>query len=354
MVQKKKSVLKNIYIGTEALSHCRNFLNQRTYQKYVILCDQNTQRLCLPLLLANCPVLREAEIIEIEAGESSKCLEVALQVWHGFLEQKAGKHSLLINLGGGVVSDLGGFCASVYKRGIDVINIPTSLLAMVDASVGSKTGIDFGGVKNSIGTYHEPKAVFIDPIFILTLPPREMKNGLAEAIKMALIADKTFWLAFNKPNTAIDDKFISRALTIKAKIVAKDPFDKGIRQSLNYGHSIGHALEALFAKRRNPLLHGEAIVMGMIIENHLAYQIKLLGKKECDLINAFLIHSFKPLPLSRKDAEACLSFLNHDKKNTANELKFSLLTGIGACKTQVSVGAGKITKALQYYCHTVK
>ncbi len=354
MAKNHQTLLKNIHIGQKALFTFNTFLKKTNYKQYFILCDQNTLKHCLPLLLANCPTLKKADIFEIESGESSKSLEVATQIWQCLIDQNAGKDTLIINLGGGVVCDLGAFCASVYKRGIDFVNVPTSLLAMADASVGSKTALDLNGIKNIIGTFYDAKAVFIDPIFLFTLPNREIKNGLAEMVKMALIGNKALWQTLNNANTSLDEKIIQQAVQIKSKIVLKDPFDKGIRQALNYGHSIGHAIEALYSDNKFPILHGEAVVMGMIIENHIAHQKKLLNKTSLLEVNNYLIQNFKPKPIALSDIEKCIAYLQHDKKNKGNKLKFSLLNKIGQCKIQVEVNASQIKKALLYYTKEVK
>ena len=354
MAQKKYSIPSNAFIGEKAINQFNQFLKTVKYKQFFVLCDSHTLNHCLPLLIANSPAIKSANIFEIEPGEPSKCLAVAEQIWLSLLEQKAGNDTLIINLGGGVVCDLGGFCASVFKRGIDYVNIPTSLLAMVDAAIGGKTAVDLNNIKNIIGSFYPAKAVFIDPIFLITLPNREMKNGLAEVIKMALINDKSFWTTLNKPDTTIHDEFISKAIAIKHGIVSKDPFDKGIRQTLNYGHSIAHAIEAHEAEKKDPILHGEAVVIGMIVENHIAKQLKMLDQASMDEINNFLFKNFKPKAISENEIEILTAYLHHDKKNTNTQLKFSLLNKIGKCQIQVPVKPNHIQKALQYYVKLVK
>lgn len=343
-----------IFIGSSALNNLNKFLSKNKYQSYFILCDENTFKHCLPLLISNCANLSKAQVFEIEPGESSKVLEVASQIWNTLIESKAGKDALIINLGGGVVCDLGGFCASVFKRGIDYVNIPTSLLAMADASVGSKTAIDFNGIKNALGSFYEPMAVFIEPLFLLTLPNREIRNGLAEIVKMALINDKKLWLQLNNPETNVDETLIKKAIDIKTKIVQQDPFDNGIRKSLNYGHSIGHAIESIGFSSKLDILHGEAIVIGMIIENHIAYQLKMLNKPEMELINNFLKRSFKPQKIKESSYQSILVSLDNDKKNSGSKWKFVLLNKIGACKINLEVKPMQIKKALQYYTKLIE
>ena len=338
-----------IHIGSQALTELNKLLSKEQYTQYVIICDENTFKHCLPLLISNCPILSHANVFEIEAGEQSKSLHVATQLWQTLADNQADKKCLLINLGGGVVSDLGGFCASVYKRGIDYINVPTSLLGMVDASIGSKTAVDLDGIKNILGSFYKARAVCIDPIFLITLPNREIKNGIAEVIKIALVADKKFWTQLNNLETSVDDDFIRKAVLLKCRIIDKDPFDTGLRKSLNYGHSIGHAIESMSLSFKNSILHGEAVVMGMIIENHLSYQKKFINKQDLNRINQFLVNSFKPMKLSLKSFDALIAFLNHDKKNTAAKYQFSLLDKIGTCKINVEVKPAQIKKALAYY-----
>ncbi|MEI8137557.1 MAG: 3-dehydroquinate synthase family protein, partial [Bacteroidota bacterium] len=273
----------NVEIGTKNFKSISSLITKNKYSSHFIICDENTFLFCLPSLISNCPKLLEAHIIELESGEASKSIEFSAHIWQTLIENKADKNSLIINLGGGVVSDLGGFCASTYKRGIDFINIPTTLLSMADASLGGKTGINFNGLKNSIGTFAQPKGVFINPDFLKTLPNRHYKNGLTEIFKIALICDKKFWneLKTLEINSA-SEQIISKSVSLKNKIVLKDPFDKGLRKTLNFGHTIGHAIESLLLATNKELLHGEAIVIGILVESHLSFQKKLLSKKELD------------------------------------------------------------------------
>lgn len=343
----------NIYIGNTVFKSINAFLSKHNYSSCFILCDENTMQHCLPQLISSCTKLRTAEIIEIESGEASKSLEFSAYLWQTFIENKADKKTLLINLGGGVVSDLGGFTASVYKRGIDFINIPTSLLAMADASVGGKTGLDFNGIKNILGTFTQPKAVFIYPDFLLTLNQRQYKNGLAEIYKIALIADKKLWNSLSGESLT-SEGLILKSVTLKNKIVLKDPFDNGIRKTLNFGHSVGHAIEALLLSTPNELLHGEAIILGMLIESHLAFQKKMLPKKELLEIIAGIQPYFTLQNISNLTAESIIECMQHDKKNVGTKFRFALLDKIGSCKFDVEVNHNQIKKALEYYNLLVK
>jgi 3-dehydroquinate synthase len=323
----------------------KQFLKSKSFSSYFILCDENTLHNCLPLLITACPVLAEAEIIEIESGETNKSLDIASLIWQSLLEQGADRSCLLINLGGGVVSDLGGFCASVYKRGIPFIHIPTSSLAMADASVGGKTGIDFAGIKNSIGTFQEPEGVFIYTGFLQTLPLRHLQNGLAEIYKIALIADKKFWAQLSSLKM---DALIHQSVVLKNKIVLKDPKEKNLRKVLNFGHSLGHALEAHLLALGVDILHGEAIVAGMIMETHVAWQKKLITAHQRDEI-CFALSAWFELPEFEFTLEELLPYLKNDKKNKKESLQFALVSGIGKCDTDVNCTLIQIKKAITFY-----
>lgn len=336
-----------VVIGKESFKAINAFFTKNSYSSYFILCDENTLQHCLPALVTSCPKLSSAEIIEIESGESGKSLEISANIWQTFIENNADKKTLLVNLGGGVVSDLGGFTASVYKRGIDFINVPTSLLAMADASVGGKTGIDFANLKNSIGTFAQPKAVFINPDFLLTLSERHFQNGLAEIYKMGLICDKKFWKELQQ--SVKPEMLVTKSIALKNKIVLKDPFDKGIRNILNFGHTLGHAIEALLLGSQNELLHGEAIITGMILESHISYQKKMLSKSELTEIafefqSSFSLPSIKEIPVA-----SIIDLIKNDKKTTKNKFRFALIDKIGSCKFDVEVSETQIRKALDYY-----
>lgn len=343
-----KSLKYTINTDITVLKELTIFLQKNNYSNYFILCDENTLQNCLPLLLTNCAALKQAHIIEIESGETNKTIEIVINCWHTLLENNADKNTLLINLGGGVVSDLGGFTASTYKRGIDFINIPTTLLAMADASVGGKTGFDFGGLKNSIGTITQPKAVFIYPPFLNTLSQRHINNGLAEVFKIALINNKVFW-NYLKTNSKNYLQLITKSVSLKNKIVIKDPTDKGVRKALNFGHTIGHAIESLYLNTKDELLHGEAIVIGMILESHIALQKKLITKTEFIEIIAVLNLNFKIKKQLLFTSPQLMQLIKNDKKNTNSKLKFALVNKIGGCKVDVDVTESQIQKAITYF-----
>jgi len=342
----------NIYIGEKSFDALNTFLTKNKYSHYYILCDEHTFEFCLPTLLFHAPLLNEAEIIELESGEDKKTLETCLQVWGALTDTGADKKSLIINLGGGVISDLGGFVASTFKRGIDCINIPTTLLSMVDASVGGKTGVDFEGIKNHIGTTAEPKGIFVNPTFLETLSERQIKNGFAEIIKIALIADDVFWKTIMKLKTTKEfssEKIITKAIELKNSIVKKDLHENNLRKSLNFGHNIGHALESALIKQNKDILHGEAIAAGMIMETEIAQSLKRISVKEQKEITGYIRSIYKNIKITKDTESQLLKYILHDKKNEGDDLCFALPKGIGAYELYCGVSIDLIKKAISNY-----
>jgi 3-dehydroquinate synthase len=340
----------DIVCGKEWSRKLNALLQKKKFSSFFILCDENTFRLCLPQLITQCAGLSKAEIIEIEPGEGSKGVEVAVNIWQTLSENEADRHSLLINLGGGVVTDLGGFCASVYKRGISFVNIPTTLLAMADASVGSKTGVDFAGIKNLLGTFKSPEGVFINPEFLETLPLRHHKNGLAEIFKIALVSDKRFWASLQRSNGKhVRQVIIEHSIILKKKIVQKDPLDQGPRKVLNFGHSIGHAIESAAMDTGSDLLHGEAVLIGIVVEAHIAFQKKLITKKTLQEIIETLRPLMEGIDIPAIDTITLIELIRNDKKAADGKLFFALINGIGSCKPQVEVTPKQITSAIEFY-----
>lgn len=345
-----KSKGYDVVIGETALNTLDGFLAKGKYTSVFILCDENTLQHCLPVLVLSCKALAKAEVIEIESGEISKSLDICAQVIHTLAENHADRKSLVINLGGGVVSDLGGFAASIYKRGIDFVNVPTSLLAMADASVGGKTGIDFADIKNLIGTFVQPGTVIVYPGFLDTLPERHFRNGLAEIYKMALISDARLWAQLKQNGQNLNtEALITKSIGLKNKIVLSDPFDLGKRKILNFGHTIGHAIEALLIGTQHELLHGEAITHGMIIESQLAFQKKLISKPLFTEICNVLRGALTPAPLPDIPTEAVIEKLRNDKKSSGTAFSFSLPKGIGSCGFDIRITESQIKKALSFY-----
>jgi len=323
-----------IHFNENSYTYLVTFLADRNYSKLFVLVDTNTSSNCLPHFLAQVATEIEIEIIEIESGENHKTIETCVQLWHSLTELGGDRKSLLINLGGGVISDIGGFVASTFKRGIDFINVPTTLLGMVDASIGGKNGVDLDHLKNQIGVINSPKAVLIDTTFLGTLAQNEMRSGLAEMLKHGLIFDKEYWNKFSYLGqlTSDDlDQLIYESVSIKNTIVSQDPTENGIRKALNFGHTLGHAIESYFLENESKknLLHGEAIAMGMILESYLSMEKKMISKTEYLEIKSVIRSTFDLIELEEKDINPILELMLHDKKNEYGKVQFALLDGIG-------------------------
>ena len=319
---------ENSYVALNAL------LIENPYSKLFLLVDSNTNDECSSLFLSQIETEIPIEIIEFEAGEINKNIETCTEIWNVLTDLGADRKSVILNLGGGVVTDLGGFVAATFKRGIDFINIPTSLLAMVDASVGGKTGIDLGNLKNQIGVFNFPKMVVIDVRFLETLPQNEMRSGLAEMLKHGLIFDRNYWNQFldlgDKTFEALEE-LIYQSIVIKNTIVMQDPNEKGFRKALNFGHTLGHAIESYFLenKTKKTLLHGEAIAVGMILESHIAKSKNLLSETDYLEIKKTIGAIYEPIVFTENDIEPILNLLIHDKKNEFGTIQFALINGIG-------------------------
>ncbi len=342
----------NIYIGDKCFDALNSFLKKNKYNHYYILCDEHTFDYCLPALLFHAPLLNEAEIIELESGEDKKTLETCVQVWGALTDTGADKKSLIINLGGGVISDLGGFVASTFKRGIDCINIPTTLLSMVDASVGGKTGVDFEGIKNHIGTTSEPKGIFVNPVFLETLSERQIKNGYAEIIKIALISEVDFWKELRKLKTVAQfssEKIITKAIELKNTIVKQDLHETNLRKSLNFGHNIGHALESALIAQKKDILHGEAVAAGMLMEAAVAHSLKRISVKELKEITDYIQSIYKKIKIPKETESQLLKYILHDKKNEGDDLCFSLPKKIGNYELYRGVSIDAIKHAISNY-----
>lgn len=318
--------------GDGIFDHLTGFLSGRSYSKMFLLVDENTQKHCMPELVSRVEALQDAEILEIESGEENKSIEVCVQLWTALSELGADRKSLVVNLGGGVIGDMGGFVASTFKRGIDFVNIPTTLLAQVDASVGGKLGIDLGNLKNEIGVFNSPQAVYIYPGFLRTLDERQLRSGFAEMIKHALIADAKYWkqvMAIDHTDVDELELLIPSSIEIKNKIVLSDPYEKNERKALNFGHTIGHALESLSLGSESQLLHGEAVAAGMICEAFLSHKVAGLSEAALNEITGYVLNVFGDVLLPADKDEELISLMHHDKKNEQGRINFTLLEAIG-------------------------
>jgi 3-dehydroquinate synthase len=329
-----------------------DFLEKKKYSKIIVLVDENTEGACFDRFRAQFPE-DIAAVIRIPSGEINKTIDTCQQIWRDLFVAQADRNSALVCVGGGVIGDMGGFAASTFKRGIDFIQMPTTLLSQVDSSIGGKLGIDFQEVKNSIGVFANPKAVFISPQFLDTLPPREVRSGFGEIIKHALIADAKQWQQLRKIKdlTKVDwTKIIIPSLKIKQHVVKIDPFEKGLRKALNFGHTIGHAVESMALATENPLTHGEAIAIGMICEAYLSKILRGLSDGELSDICAFILNIYEKFNIQQFDVQQLIALMRQDKKNdSASKINFSLLPKIGFVEVNCIASATEIADALTFY-----
>lgn len=341
-----------ITILNDNFSQLNDFLSTRSFSKIFILVDENTHEYCLPVLLGNLETDLAFEILEIEPGEEMKNIQTANQLWEILTEMQADRKALVINLGGGVITDMGGFVASTYKRGVQFINIPTTLLSMCDASIGGKTGIDLMHYKNMVGTFTFPEQIFVYPKFLETLPYKELRSGFAEMLKHGLIADEKHWenlIHISKLDANAVIPYIETSMEIKQSVVQKDFQEKSVRKTLNFGHTIGHAVESLCLSQGNPILHGEAVAMGMITEAHLSFTEGLISEETCSIVIENIQKYYPYLDISDFKDEDIFELLINDKKNTDSKINFSLLTGIGSCNFDYQCSKKKIASSIEFY-----
>jgi len=333
------------------LAPLNDILAAKNYSKVFVFADSTTAEVCIPVFQEFLPDLENFDIIETDPGEENKNIDFCIGIWKTLLDFEADRKCLMINLGGGVITDMGGFVASTYKRGIDFINIPTTLLSQVDASVGGKTGIDIDNVKNMVGTFSLPQAVFIETTFLKTLPQRELLSGFAEMIKHGLIADATYYQELKDSDYKhISAAAIYHSVKIKNQVVLEDPFERGLRKILNYGHTIGHAVEGYaLVNDKKPLTHGEAIAIGMICEAYLSAKYCNLSQGELTEIASYILSLYPKYEIKPKSFEDLLALMQSDKKNEGGFIMFSLLDEIGKCVFNCKVTKEDIFDSLTYY-----
>lgn len=327
-----------------------SFISSANYSKVFVIADNNTKKHCYPLIKAALP---PHKIVSVASGEKFKLLSTCETIWDAMTREELDRHALVVNIGGGVIGDMGGFCAAVYKRGIDFIQIPTTLLSQVDASVGGKLGVDFQGLKNHLGVFNIPKTVLIDPVFLNTLPVREIRSGFAEIVKHCLIADGAKW----KEISTIDFEdqnwtdLIAHSVKIKQAVVDQDPTEKGLRKILNFGHTLGHAVETHFLAKApaQRLFHGEAIAVGMIMESYLSFKRGMIDAETLSNIEEFIFATYGKVKIMPEEVDAIVSLTRQDKKNRGSEIRFSLLTGAGSCAYDIVVSLSEMRKAIAYY-----
>ena len=314
-----------------------------------VLVDSNTSVHCYPLIESALP---KHFIISIAAGEKHKDLSTCNGIWEEMTYNQLDRKSLLINLGGGVIGDMGGFCAATYKRGINFINLPTTLLAQVDASIGGKVGVDFQGFKNHIGVFQNPERVLIYPGFLSTLPSTELRSGFAEVIKHALIFDRQYWSKIQSTAWELQpwSEHISHSVHTKNRIVSEDPTELNVRKILNFGHTVGHAIERHYLHEPEPLLHGEAIAIGMICESYLSTIKEGLTNHNLGEITEYLIKTFGKVEIPKEELNAIAKNTLQDKKNEGGQIICTLLEDIGQATYNTPISLQEVEQALDYYC----
>lgn len=338
-----------VRISTDIAAALQDFLHANAHTQTAVLVDENTKKHCYPLVKA---LLPKHTLIQIRSGEERKHLETCQQIWQRMTDAKLDRGALLINLGGGVIGDMGGFCAATYKRGIDFLQIPTTLLAQVDASVGGKLGVDFQGFKNHIGVFKDPVSVLVATGFLQTLPLVEIRSGFAEIIKHCLIADAGMWHIIRRRELDEQrwDELVPHSVKIKEIIVAQDPTEQGWRKVLNFGHTIGHAVESYFLpKPKQKLLHGEAIAVGMIAEAYLSHRRQLLSEDALMQIEEFVFSVYGRVKLQPADIEAIAPLALQDKKNAGGKIQCVLLRTIGEPVIDHAISLKEIREALAFY-----
>lgn len=334
-----------------SLTPLKEILESGKYSKIFVFADGNTSTHCLPVFQEMLDDFSNFDLIETDPGEENKNIDFCIGIWKTLLDFGADRKCLMINLGGGVVTDLGGFVASTYKRGIDFINIPTTLLSQVDASVGGKTGIDIDNVKNMVGTFTLPQSVFIETRFLQTLSQRELLSGFAEMVKHGLIADQAYYQNLKEGDyQQIGADAIFKSVNIKNDVVTTDPQERGLRKILNFGHTIGHAVETFsLINDKKPLTHGEAIAIGMICEAFLSVSNSTLTGAELEDISQYLLKTYPAYQINEAGFDQLLEFMQSDKKNENGQIMFSLLNSIGSCAFNCRVSENNILESIIYY-----
>ncbi len=352
-----KSILStNYYVHFEqsAYDQLSQYLKDNFHSKIFLLVDTNTNKHCLPLFLNKANLTGKVALIKVAAGEEHKNIDTCSMLWNELSDLGADRKSLIINLGGGVITDMGGFVASTFKRGIKFINIPTTLLSMVDASVGGKTGVDLGVLKNQIGLFSNPEMVLIDMDFLATVSEREMRSGLAEIIKYGFTFDKELWKiikVFQGLEMDVIKKLVHRSVEIKNDVVLQDLLENSLRKSLNFGHTMGHAIESYFLESsdKKSLTHGEAIAVGMVIELYYS-SVKFDFPMELTAeLKLFVNRFYGKVNIETTDMDAIIDLMKYDKKNVSGKVNFVLLDALEHCQLDVQLTGEMIKEGLDFY-----
>ena len=341
----------NVHFQQKAYKFLSNLVEDNNYSSVFILLDENTLEHCYPKFISNFATEKRIEVIEIESGEINKNIDTCIGVWNAITELGGDRKSLLITLGGGVITDLGGFVASCFKRGIDFVNIPTTLLSMVDASVGGKTGVDLGVLKNQIGLFANPKMVIVDSDYLTTVTEREIKSGTAEIIKYGLTYDTDLFNEIKNNKKLEISNLIQRSIEIKNEVVLQDPREQNLRKILNFGHTLGHAIESFYleSEEKQNLTHGEAIAIGMVCESFMSYKLLGFPAEKVNEIKEVILSIYKRTHLLKEDFSDIMELLKHDKKNINGQVNFVLLNDYEDYKIDCKVPEKLILESMEFY-----
>lgn len=347
-MKKFQTAQHDIFLGSihEGLAE---HIQSKNPSSLICITDENTHEHCLPRL--NDLIFQKT--ITLPAGENTKQLNGCTHIWNALIETGADRNTLIINLGGGMVCDLGGFAAACYQRGVSFVHIPTSLMAMADAALGGKNGIDFNGLKNYIGTFHPPSSVWIDPVFLETLPRQEFLSGMAEVIKHAIIDSEFLFQKLEAADNVFEvdrDMMLHESIRVKMNIIQKDPFEDGLRKVLNFGHTIGHAVESWFLHHNTPLPHGQCVALGIMAESKMAFTMGMLNVENFHRISTLVERLLGPFPLTLPTFEAIRQWIEKDKKNIFGKVAYSLPDAIGSCQWNVMVDQPIAKEAYDWLC----
>lgn len=345
--------MQHIIISKDIEKELDKTLDSIAYDRLFILTDETTRELCLQAT-AQSKHLKQAKLITIPATDENKTLESTVHVWKELGEGKCTRHSCMVNIGGGMVTDLGGFAASTFKRGITFVNIPTTLLAMVDASVGGKTGINFNGLKNEIGVFNDAHSVIIDSVYLQTLDMQNIRSGYAEMLKHSLITDNEMWASHMIYDLGSKDfatllPMIEQSIRVKERIVTEDPHENGIRKALNLGHTFGHAFESLSIRKGKPILHGYAVAYGLICELYLSSILSGFPTMKMRQTTRFITENYGKMEITCEEYDTLFALMTHDKKNIGNEINFTLLEDVGKIKINQTADKEKIFESFDFF-----
>ena len=340
---------ESVLISSDISRELKSFLAQKTYSKIVVLTDENTHRHCYPLISDALPATHIT--IQIHSGEEQKNLQTCTTIWQKMTDHALDRHALMIVLGGGVLGDMGGFCAATYKRGIDFVLIPTTLLAQADASIGGKLGIDFNHFKNHIGVFQSPVRTILYDAFLRTLPYTELRSGFAEVVKHTLISDRAMWdvVRTNMLESQPWEQLIRHSAEFKSQVVTEDPKESGLRKILNAGHTVGHALESYLLGKNSRVLHGEAIAVGLICEAYISWKKGMIDQASFNQIKDFLLGVYGKIEFGENEIELIAALTVQDKKNKGNKILCVLFDKIGSARWDCEISVDEVKGALSFY-----